>query len=170
MRKSLKIITILFCLIFINCGSVSDYTKNTLNQEFFKGKTIIFTLDRNSVNRLSYEGLIIGIEVQPNVKDVFRESIEELAKETKLNLKFVENINDISYSETVVEAKITQALWSFGFSKATMKTIVQYKITSDNNKIYQINGIRKSGGGAENNNLRKSLKNANYNFLKEFEK
>ena len=38
------------------------------------------------------------------------------------------------------------------------------------NKVYNIKGIRKSGGGAENNNIRKSLKNATYNFLKELEK
>lgn len=170
MKTSLKITILLTCLIFVNCGSVSDYTKNTLNQEFFKGKTIKFILDDKGVNKLSYEGPRMGVEVQPNVKEVFKESIEELALETKLNLKFIENPNDISDSEMIVEAKITQALWSFGFSKATMKTTVTYKITSNDNKTYQVNGIRKSGGGAENNNLRKSLKNANYNFLKELEK
>jgi ribosomal protein L31E len=170
MKTPLKIILVLFCLTLVNCGSASDYTKNTLNQQFFKGKTIKFILDNTGVNTISFEGPKMGFIVQPNFKDVFRESIEELAQETKLNLRFIENRNEISDSEIIVEAKITQALWSFGFSKATMKTTVTYKVKSTNDKTYQINGIRKSGGGAENNNLRKSLKNANYNFLKELEK
>jgi hypothetical protein len=169
MKKQTLFLTLLISFLFINCGSKSNYTKNTLNKGFYENKTIYFTLNSKSLDKMSFKGPRMGVEVQPNVKKVFKESIEELALETKLNLKFVETPTNISNTEVLVDVEITEILWSFGLSVATMNTSAIYKTQADN-KVYNIKGIRKSGGGAENNNLRKSLKNATYNFLKELEK
>lgn len=169
MKKRILFLTLLISFILISCGSSSDYTKNTLNKSFYENKTVYFTLNSKSLDKISFKGPRMGFENQPNVKKVFKESIEELASETKLNLKFVENGTNTFNSELLVDVEITEILWSFGFSSATMNTSAIYK-TQPENKIYNVKGIRKSGGGAENNNLRKSLKNATYNFLKELEK
>jgi hypothetical protein len=169
MKKRIFSYIILISFILVSCGSASDYTKNTLNKDFYAGKTIYFTLNSNSLKRVSFKGPRMGFENQPNVKEVFKESIEELALETKLNLKFVEDFNNPSNSELLVDVEITEILWSFGLSVATMNTTSNYN-AKPNDKIYKIKGIRKNGGGSEKNNLRKSLKNATYNFLKELEK
>ena len=104
-----------------------------------------------------------------NIENSFKESIEELGTETKLKLKNIKNIDNLSNNEILVNVEISDILWHFGFSIATLKTKVTYKIQNID-KIYNTEGIRKSGGGSKSNNLKKSLKNANYKFLKEFEK
>ena len=169
MKTFFKISLLLFCSIFLSCSSSSNYSKNTLAQNFFKGKTITFLLDHKSVSDVNVRGPRIGTSEQPDVKIVFQQSIEELASETKLNLKFIESASKVAANETTVEVTITDILWKFGFSSAEMRTSLDYKVIL-NNKIYKINGTHTSGGGSKENNLRKSLKNATYNFLKELEK
>jgi hypothetical protein len=115
-------------------------------------------------------GTVLGGVVQPNVKETFQLSLNELANETNVKLKFIENSEEITDKDALVfDADISEINWHFGFSVATLKTVVNYKNIS-NNKEIQTTGIRKSGGGDEKNNLKKSLKDATYNFLKEYEK
>jgi hypothetical protein len=116
-----------------------------------------------------YTKTIFDDNYPPVVEDVFKESIEELAKETNLDLKFIKDKSNISSNEIVVEAKMSEISWHFGFSTATFKTKLTYLILNSKD-IYETEGIRKSGGGSKINNLRKSLKDANYKFLEKFEK
>ena len=115
-------------------------------------------------------GTVLGGIIQPNVKETFKKSIEELASETNLKLKFIENSEKIIDKESIVfDTDISEISWHFGFSIATLKTNVIYKDKNNGNEIIT-NGIRKSGGGDEMNNLKKSLKDATFKFLKELEK
>jgi hypothetical protein len=172
MKKTKLFLTTIIILIFTNCGSVSNYTKNTLDKAFYKSKTIFFTLNQNSKTTMEiYGGMpILGGYKAPNVKEVFKKSIQELANETKLDLKFIESNEINSYKDhMLVDVEISEITWTFGISVATLKTDVNYNIINQNRNINTI-GIRKSGGGSESNNLRKSLKNANYKFLQELQK
>ncbi len=172
--KKLKIISgIIVLFTMLKCGSVSNYTNNTLNKNFYNSKVIYFTLNSKSEKNMSVTGMAVGVlggYKAPNVKKVFEESIHELATETTLNLKYVENDSEITDKDAIkVDVEIREINWNFGFSVGTLKTEVYYSPTNSTEFIYTT-GIRKSGGGSESNNLRKSLKNANYKFLQEFEK
>ncbi|WDF45747.1 hypothetical protein PQ459_12660 [Chryseobacterium sp. KACC 21268] len=173
MKKLKPFVFILFALALVSCGTSSNYTQNTLNKEFYNGKTIYFMYGYESKNFVSYKGMhasVLGPDLPPDVKQVFKQSIDELAVETKLNLKVVDNLDNINDpSGVLVYAKINEIIWSFGLSVATMKTDVAYTV-KPNDKVYSTTGIRKSGGGDPSNNVRKSLKDANYKFLKELEK
>lgn len=172
--KNLKFLSILIItFVLFGCGSASDYTKNNLSKNFYENKTIIFILNPNSIQDVPLSGTYTTTVFDDNkslvVTEAFKESIEELAAETKFNLKFAENLSNVPSNSTVVNVEIKEASWHFGFSVATMKTNVNYKIQNDNREL-AIEGIRKSGGGSRTNNFKKSLKNATYKFLKELEK
>ena len=167
--KIIKHLSFIILLSLVGCATNSNYTKNNLKNEYFKDKTIVFTLNENSKKSVSYSGPRAGYERQPDVKEAFKIAIEELAKETKLDLKFNEG-NSVNKNEIIVDSEITEILWAFDLSSATMKTSLNYTLKS-NNKIFKINGIYKNmSGGAEKGNLIRSLKIANYSFLKELEK
>ncbi|WP_269236815.1 hypothetical protein [Flavobacterium flavigenum] len=165
----------LIVLTLTSCGTSHNYSNNDLKKHFFDGKIIYFKLNNKSKKSINFSGMVVGLGGgirQPNVKETFKLSIEELAIETNLRLKFIENSETTegqSSNDIVIESDIAEINWHFGFSVATLKTLVKYKNTSNNQEI-STNGIRKSGGGDEKNNLKKSLKDATYNFLKEFEK
>jgi hypothetical protein len=172
MKKTHVLLTTLIILTFVNCGSVSNYTNNTLNKNFYSSKTIYFTLNQKSKTTMDVKGgmPVLGGYKAPNVKEVFKESIQELANETKLDLKFMETSEKNSGKDIIlVDAEILEINWTFGLSVATLKTKIDYNLVNDA-KLIKTEGIRKSGGGSESNNLRKSLKNATYKFLQEFEK
>lgn len=173
--KNLKLIllTVITTLILLSCGTSHNYTNNTLNKNFFEGKTFYFKLNPKSQNEIKFSGLvgtIFGGIAQPNVKETFKLSIEELASETKLDLKFMENNDEIYGNQTlIIDTDISEINWHFGFSVATLKTVLNFNNFVANKEI-QATGIRKSGGGDEMNNLKKSLKDATYNYLKEYQK
>lgn len=172
--NKLKQFTILLILLSLaSCGTSHNYSNNDLKKHFFDGKIIYFKLNDKSKNSINFSGMVgtVGGGIrQPNVKETFKLSIEELAIETNLKLKFIENSETTENNDVIViESDIAEINWHFGFSVATLKTLVKYKNTSNNQEI-STNGIRKSGGGDEKNNLKKSLKDATYNFLKELEK
>lgn len=167
--KTVKKISFLLLLSLVGCATSSDFTKNNLNAAFFKNKTVVFSFDENSKKSVSYSGPRAGIERQPDVKKVFAQSIEELAKETKLDLKFKESGTGTNSLETNVNADVTLILWKFNLSSATMNTAISYTI--DGKKVDQINtGYKNMTGGNENNNLLRCFKIANYSLLKELEK
>lgn len=171
--KTLKFL-LLFAVatILISCGTSHNYTNNTLDKNFYAEKTIYFKLNPKSQNQINFTGMhgtIFGSTVQPNVKETFKLSLNELASETNIKLKYIDNPEEITDKDPVIfDADISEINWHFGFSVATLKTVVNYK--NSNNKEITTTGIRKSGGGDEMNNLKKSLKDATYNFLKEYEK
>jgi hypothetical protein len=173
MNKLKQFTVFLILLSLTSCGTSHNYANNDLKKQFFDGKIIYFKLNDKSKNSINFSGMVgtVGGGIrQPNVKETFKLSIEELAIETNLKLKFIENSETTENNNSmVIESDIAEINWHFGFSVATLKTIVKYKNTSNNQEI-STNGIRKSGGGDEKNNLKKSLKDATYNFLKELEK
>ena len=172
MNQSKLLLLILVSIILVSCGTSHNYTNNNLNKSFYQGKSIYFKLNPKSQNQINFSGMVgtvLGGIIQPNVKETFKKSIEELASETNLKLKFIENSEKIIDKESIVfDTDISEISWHFGFSIATLKTNVIYKNTNNGNEIIT-NGIRKSGGGDEMNNLKKSLKNATFKFLKELE-
>lgn len=166
---TLKKLSVLLIFSLFGCATSSNFTKNNLKNEFFKNKTIVFTFDEKSKQSVAYSGPRTGIEHQPDVKKVFQQSIEELAAETKLDLKFKEISNETSSSQTNVNADVTEILWAFSLSSATMNTVINYTI--DNNQLDKINSSYKNmTGGNEKNNLLRCFKIANYSLLKELEK
>lgn len=173
MNKPKQFTLLLILLTLVSCGTSHNYSNNDLNKHFFDGKIIYFKLNDKSKNLINFSGMVgtVGGGIrQPNVKETFKLAIEELAIETNLKLKFIENSETTENSDVIIiESDIAEINWHFGFSVATLKTLVKYKNTSNNQEI-STNGIRKSGGGDEKNNLKKSLKDATYNFLKEIEK
>ena len=141
-------------------------------EEFYKEKTICFKLNSKSKNQINFSGMVVSIRgiKQPNIKETFKVSIKELVSETKLKLKFIENSERISDKDfLIIDTDISEINWHFDFSVSTLRTLVKYTNTHNNNEIITT-GVRKSGGGNEMNNLKKSLKDAVFNFLKEFEK
>ena len=85
-------------------------------------------------------------------------------------MKYTESFEiDENDNVLIMESDISKINWHFGLSVATLKTVIKYRNTHNNKEINAI-GIRKSAGGNEKNNLKKSLKDATYNFLKELEK
>jgi hypothetical protein len=167
--KTLQTLSVLLLLSLAGCATSSDFTKNNLKSEFFKNKTIVFTFDQKSKQSVGYSGPRAGIEHQPDVKKVFEQSIEELARETKLDLKFEEIGGATNSLETNVNADVTEILWKFNLSSATMNTAISY--TTDNNLVAKINSSYKNmSGGNEKNNLLRCFKIANYSLLKELEK
>tara|TARA_R110002124_G_scaffold75850_5_gene203358 strand:+ start:390 stop:899 length:510 start_codon:yes stop_codon:yes gene_type:complete len=168
--KTLKILSFLLALTLTNCATTSNFAKNDLKNEFFKNKTITFTLNEKSKMNVSYSGPRAGFERQPDVKEAFKKSIEELAYETKLDLKFTETSNTASTSEMNVDAEVTEILWVFNLSSATMKTTINYTLKNDP-KVHTINSNYKNmTAGNEKNNLIRTFKIANYSLLKELEK
>jgi hypothetical protein len=170
--KTLKILfATVVILTLVNCGSKSNYTKNTLDKDFYQSKTIYFTLNQKSKTTMDVKGgmPVLGGYKPPNVAEVFIASIQELADETQIDLRFTETPEKIAKNEMLIDVEILEITWKFGMSVATLKTNVNYKLANQSELINTV-GIRKSGGGSERNNLRKSLKNATYNFLLAFEK
>lgn len=171
--KNLKILfLLLITLLLISCGTSHNYTNRPLNKVFYGERTVYFKINPRSQKSITFSGMVgtIGGIFQPNVKETFRISINELASETNLKLKFIENFDEIEDKKALlIDTDIAEIKWHFGFSVATLKTEVVYKNVNNDSEI-KTTGIRKSGGGNEMNNLKKSLKDATYNFLKELEK
>jgi hypothetical protein len=166
--KFLLFLSVIVC--FIGCGTSHDYTKNNLNKNYFSEKIIFIKIDPNSKNGISLSGITGGQRVnQPDVKETFKNATNELSTETNIKIKLVDSFEGINNDKNnlMFEAHILEIDWYFGFSQTTLKTVVDFK---NNTKEIRAIGIRKSGGGDETNNLRKSLKDVTYNFLKEIEK
>ena len=165
-----KVSILLVLLSFFSCATTSNFKKNDLKTEFYKGKTVVFNLNLLSKKSVSYDGPRSGFEHQPNVEEAFKIAIEELSKETKIDLKFSGGSTEMQNNEIVVNSEITEILWVFTLSTATMKTKINYRIINGN-KTFKINGDYKNmSGGGEKGNLIRSLKIATYSFLKELEK
>lgn len=159
----MKLLFTIFSLLLItSCSTVQNYSNNQLNQNFYKNKTLIFELHPSSQLIIAKSGPSAGIFMQPDSKETFKEALAELANETKLNLKTNES------EESNVIVKIKDINWKFGLSSAEMITDINF--ITDNTE-YPVRGSFKNfSGGSEKNNLRKSFKNAVYNFLIELQK
>jgi len=171
MKLSSKITLIFLITFLISCSSAKTYNSKMFGDDFLKNKTIVFTLNEKSATvGVVREGPSAGIQRQPDVKKAFKKSIENLAEETKLNLQYRDSFSQPNDSEIHIQANITQIKWIFTMMSATMKTNVNYDILEKDSQYESIGSFKNMSGGSEDNNLYKSLKNANYLFLKELEK
>ncbi len=164
-----KIVICLLIFSLFGCATKSNFSKNNLNQEFFKDKTVVFSVNENSVKSIKKTGPRAGMERRPDIIETFNESVSELAKETKINLKvkYFKNqaVNDANIN---VDAEITDITWMFDLSSATMVSTINYKI---GDKVYKKIGLYKNmSGGSEKRNLIRSLKTAHYSLLQELQK
>ncbi|HEX8561960.1 MAG TPA: hypothetical protein VF676_03165 [Flavobacterium sp.] len=167
-----RLIAILLFSIFSGCGASSDYSKSVLNRNFYSDKILYFKLNSKSQDWLDRKGssqTIFGPEEQPNVQKEFQRSIQELALETKLNIKILDSTdNNLSPNMIIVDVKISKLLWKFGFSTAIMYSEATYTISE--NQVFKIKGSHNAGGaGNASNTVKKAFKNTTYNFLKELE-
>ena len=171
MKKKIILISLFLITIFCSCSTPMKYQNNMFNRTFYENKTIYFTLSGSSdFIRIVKEGPNRGETKTPNNREIFKKSIEDLAIETNLNLKYLESAKEINKSEILVRVNIKNLNWIFSFSNATMKSFVNYNIINET-KSYDLSGIHKNNsGGSKEWNLYNSLKNANYLFLKELEK
>lgn len=157
---------LLFGLFFTSavvCLSAQNSASNTLNKEYFKEKTLVFTYNTSSVENFNVEGPHAGMFIQPDVKKTFEEAVSEMAKETKINL-----INGNDSSADQIDSKILDITWEFKLFSAELTTKVNFNV---NNQNYMSTGSFKNmGGGSERKNLKKALKNSIHNFLLEYQK
>ncbi len=153
---------LLSALLFTSCASVQNYTNNNLNQDYYKNKILIFELHPSSQLIIAKSGPSAGIFMQPNTRETFKEAIKELADETKINIKN----NDIEESNVIV--KIKDINWKFKLSSAEMVTEINF--ITNNTEYLTTGNFKNFSGGSEKNNLKKSFKNAIYNFLIELQK
>lgn len=165
--------SILTAVTLLSCGTAHNYSNKGLNKNFYEGKTLYFTLNPQSKKEITLSGLhgtILGPYMPPNVEETFKLALKELTSETGTSLQYINN-SEVSneIKPFLFETNISEISWHFGFSVATLKTVTNFKNFSNNTEL-ETTGIRKSGGGDEMNNLKKSLKDATFNFLKTYEK
>ncbi|MBP4139669.1 hypothetical protein [Flavobacterium geliluteum] len=167
--KFQKITLCLLIFSLFSCATKSNFSKNNLNKEYFKDKTIVFSFNENSVKSTKKSGPRAGIEKRPNINQTFNESVTQFAKETKINLKIKYFKNEIiNNSDINVDVEITDISWMFNLSSATMVSTLNYKI---GNKVYKKVGIYKNmSGGSEKKHIIRSLKTAHYSLLQELQK
>ncbi|MEQ9230199.1 MAG: hypothetical protein RIF46_05910 [Cyclobacteriaceae bacterium] len=160
---NMKLVTLIpFCLVLLGCSSSQSYV-NALNSSNARGR-FIFTLEPSSDNvRIVKRGPHRNETRDPNNREIFRISLNEIAKETKLNIEYYGELGLSSEQATHVSCELMSAEWIFTLSSATMVTKFKYIVEG---KEYFINGEHKNmTGGTKSNNLLKSIINANYKFL-----
>ena len=157
-----KILYLLFLISVVNCSSVQNYTKNNLDLTFYENKAVIFQLTSTGVRNVNMEGMYAGITEQPNFEETFAEAVDELAKETKLNLK------TDTYPNSNIDVKVLDATWKFGLSSAELTTKINFHTSTGNHEI--VGKFKNASGGSKTKNLKKSFKNAIYNFLLDYQK
>lgn len=158
-----KILYGLLLFSIVSCGSVQNYTENDLNQSFFQDKKMIFTWNSASVQYVNITGPHMGTSPEPNVKEVFEQAVKEISNETKLDLNTINN-----GSQASIDAKILDINWKFGLTSAEM--ITQVNFSANGQKYTSVGHFKNMGYGNKGDILRKSLKNAVYNFLLEYQK
>ncbi len=157
-----KILYGLLLFSAISCGSVQNYTKNDLRQEFFKEKPMVFNLSSASIKYINVTGPHSGYPSNPDINEVFNQAVAELANETQLNLKTAGHI-----SQANIEVKILDINWHFGLSLSDMITKLNF---NTNEKNYESTGNFKNFGGTTGNSLKNSFKNSIYHFLLTYQK
>lgn len=170
MKSKFIILSLILTFLLSGCSTPMKYQNSMFNNTFFENKVIYFSLNQQSDKvRIVKNGPNRGETKTPDNRVVFKRSIENLALETKLNLKYTENKLFAGENEIIVAVDITDLKWMFNFSSAKMVSSLKYDVK--NGKNYTIIGIHKNNsGGTKEWNLYNSLKNANYLFLKELEK
>lgn len=158
---------LLIAIIFSSCATQKHYSGSDITNPAVNGKTIIFTAtEASNSTQIVKDGFAIGkLKQQKNI-EIFKGAIAELAKETKLDLRYDDATNSNS-KEKFVTSDITALRWKFTFSTATMESDIIF--TDANAKTYMVTGsFRNGSGGRESKNLHRSFKNALYQFLQQY--
>ncbi len=156
--------------VLTSCSTTMKYNNSMFNQTYYENKTICFSLSEESDEKgIAKVGSFMSRSKPPINRVIFKKSIEKLALETKLNLKYLDNVDDIAKDEILINVNIKNLSYISTLSSVTMTCFLEYELINDNDS-FEIIGIHKSVfEGSIDKNLYYSLKNANYLFLKKLE-
>jgi hypothetical protein len=155
---------LLFSIIHSLFGCASHKKVNKLASQLNCNKTIHFVFDDESkFVKIEYKGDYSGNSEYPDYKMTFRESVEELDKESPANVEYRDALGFPSDSIIQVTVRIKKIVWDFGVSSALMETELVYKLSDRNMNIIGNNKVHMAG--TKKGNLFKSLKHGNYIFL-----
>lgn len=143
-------------------------TKRTfyLDNEFLKEKTIIFSLhEKSDYQDVVKVGEHIGNSKDPNVREVFRESIQELDELNQANLMYSSTYNFPSDSIISVNVTIKKIVWEFNEPTATMNVFLEYQMENKTIDIVGVNQFKLFVVGTKTGNLKKGFRDANIQFL-----
>jgi len=158
----------LFCfnLILIILSSCAVKKKYFLNPKNFKDKTVVFTLqDGTSYQKVKKYGEHIGNSKEPNIYEVFKTGITELAKETKINLKYSPTYIFPSDSTIPVMVSIKKIKWIFEDPKTSMYVDMEFILENNTLNITGTHKYKVFLVGTKSGNLRKALKDGSKQLL-----
>jgi len=161
-QKSKYLLFFLIVPIIVSCASHKKVNK--LTSQLNCNKTVHFVFDEASnFVKIEYKGEHIGKSKYPDYKKTFRESVEELNRNSQATLINKEAIGIPMDSITQVSVRIEKIVWDFNFSSALMEAELVY--TMSGQKINIIGNNKVFMAGTKKGSLLKSLKHGNYIFL-----
>ena len=170
MKPKKILINLIAFFMLMSCSTQMKYKNSMFNQTYFENKTIYFLLSEESEEvRIAKVGPYMYPSKTPKNRVIFKKSIEKLALETKLNLKYVDNTKDIAKDEILINVNIKNLSWVFTLSSATMTSFLEYEVINENESLEIIGIYKNMLDSSVDRNLYYSLKNANFLFLKQLE-
>ncbi len=161
MRNNLFYLIIL--IIFCSCSVKKEYF---LNAKDFKGKTVIFTLQEGtSYQKVQKYGEHFGNSEEPNIHEVFKNGIEELSKETKINLSYSPTYIFPSDSVIPIMVSIKKIKWIFEEPKTSMYVNMEFVHNNNTIKITGTHKYKLFVVGTKSGNLKKALKDGDKQLL-----
>lgn len=159
-----RIVLISFIFLLLSCSTQKKYY---LKSDDFVNKKITFSLQEGSnYQKVDKFGEHIGNSKDPNIYEVFRESVEEVSNETKINIIYSNSFIFPTGSNTSVIVNITNIDWIFNEPKTTMNVSIDYKLPDDRTiKIIGVHEYKIFVAGTKSGNLRKALKDGHKQFL-----
>ena len=111
-KLKLTLFSLIGIFLFTNCAGPMKYQNSMFNNKYFENKIIYFLLSEKSDNiQIVKEGPNRGETKTPNNRETFRKSIEALATETDLNLKYIESDKELSNDEIIIKVDIQSIKW-----------------------------------------------------------
>src|SRR5690606_2746409 len=138
---------------------------NKLAAEIDCNKNFYFAYDeRSDFEKFRYEGLpTYGNSKFPDFKQTFIKSIQELNKDTKMSLKYVDSDVLTSNSETFAKVRIEDIRLVAGFSSAVLEVDLLYQMEGE--KIRLTGKNKMNVGFTKKGILYKAIKNGHYLFI-----
>lgn len=160
------VITIFISLLISGCTTQKKYY---LKAQDFTGKKIIFSLQEGSnYQKVDKFGEHLGNSKEPNLNEVLRQSIEELAVETKIDLVY--SPSNVFPTESIIPVIVTikNIDWIFNGEKTTMKVSIEYQLSDHKIEIVGVHKYKVFIAGTKSGNLKKSLKDGHKQLLATF--
>lgn len=169
MNKLLTCVAVSIFIITLSGCSISNYSKSEFNKDKLKNKTVVFYMDSsNDTVRVNKKGLFIPIPFTGKPvynREIFRESLADLAEETQVNLKYSDTLRASNDSVIYINTNLLNNTWKASFFHITMLSDINYKVR-DNETYTQKGRYRNYFGGHGLTFLYKSYKNANFQIVK----